>query len=158
MEPGFNGQMNLKTKRYDVKIPPGTTNGSRIRLSGQGGKGVAGGQSGDLFLKVNITPHHLFKVNDYDLEFDLEITPWEAALGAKITVPTLDSPVTMTIPPGTQSGNRMRLKGKGLPKKGNNKGNLYAVIKIVVPKKLSPKERELFQNLAKDSTFNPRKK
>ncbi len=152
------GRVRPQTRTYDVRIPAGTTEGSRIRLAGQGGPGSGGGPSGDLYLNVHITPHPLCKVSGHDLEMDLPITPWEAALGSKVTVPTLSGTVAITIPPRTQSGQHLRLRGKGLPRGGSRGfGDLIAVARIVVPEKLTAKERELFEELARQSSFKPRR-
>ncbi|MDP8219342.1 MAG: DnaJ C-terminal domain-containing protein [Candidatus Theseobacter exili] len=152
-----HGQTQNKVKNYDVNIPPGTTDKSRIRLVGQGGKGQGGGPAGDLFLKVKIASHRIFRLNGYDIEEDLNIASWEAALGAKVPVKTLGGTVTINVPPGTQSTQRIRLKDKGLPKrKGQGRGDLFAKVKIVVPKTLSAKEKELYSELSKNSTFDPR--
>lgn len=156
MEPDAKGRVRRSMRTYDVNIPAGIANGARIRLSGQGGKGAGGGRAGDLYLVVEMAPHLLFRVREHDLEVDVKVAPWEAALGAKIEVPTLDQPVTMTLPEGTQNGQRLRLKGKGLPKRSGSPGDLYAVVQIVVPQRLSKEERELFEQLAKASSFNPR--
>lgn len=150
------GQVVPENKHYDVKIPPGTQDGTKIRLSGEGGNGIGGGQAGDLFLKIRLAPHPIFKVKGYDLEAELPVTPWEAALGAEVKAPTLDGRVTVNIPAGIESGKKLRLKGKGLPKKGGEKGDEYLQIKIVVPKNLSAEEREAFEKLSKVSKFNPR--
>lgn len=156
VEPGPDGQMVRNKKNYDVNIPAGVTDGSRIRLAGQGGRST-GGQPGDLYLRIHIAPHPLYRVREHDLEVDLPVTPWEAALGAKIEVPTLEGPVTLTLPAGMSSGQRMRLRDKGLPRRGKaTRGDMYAVVKIVVPKSLHPRERELFEQLARESPFNPR--
>jgi len=154
-EPDAQGRIRQTTKHYEVRIPAGTTDGRRIRLAGQGGKGP-GGAVGDLYLRIRIAPHPVFRVREHDLEADVPVTPWEAALGAKIEVPTPDGAVTMTLPAGTQSGQRMRLRDKGLPKRGGARGDLYAIVQVAVPKHLSEKERELFEELAKVSSFNPR--
>ena len=151
------GRVRQKSKNYDVTIPAGITDGGKIRLGGQGGKGAGGGKSGDLYIKLKILPHPVFRLKEYDIEVDVPVTPWEAALGGKIKVPTLDKTATMTLPPGTQGGQKMRLKGKGLRKKGETRGDLYAVIKMAIPKKLTAKEKELFEKLAEVSSFNPRK-
>lgn len=156
-EPDGAGGLRHSARNYEVKIPPGIKDGGRIRLAGQGAKGMGGAPAGDLYLRVRIAPHPTFRVRGHDLEMDLKIAPWEAALGAKADVPTLDGPVTMTIPPGVQSGQRMRLKEKGLPKKGDARGDLYAVIQVAIPKDLSDKERELFEQLRDTSSFTPRK-
>jgi curved DNA-binding protein len=157
MQYGPNGTARSVSKRYDVKIPPGVTEGSRIRLAGQGNIPPGGGPRGDLFLRVHIAPHPVFKLDKYDLLVDVPITPWEAALGAKVDVPTLDGIVKMTLPPGTQGGKRFRLRGKGLPRVGGERGDLYATIQITVPHTLTPKERDLFQELQRTSSFNPRR-
>lgn len=151
------GAVQQKSKNFEVTIPPGITDGKKLRLHGQGGVSPMGGQKGDLYLKVRIAPHSVFQVIGSDLETDVPITPWEAALGAKINVPLVDGTASVTLPPGTQSGKRLRLKGKGLSKSGGQKGDLYAVIQIKVPETLSPKERELFEALKEQSSFKPRK-
>jgi curved DNA-binding protein len=157
-ETDARGQLKQSTKSYEVTIPKGITDGGRIRLAGQGGKAMGAAKAGDLYLRVRIAPHPVFRMRDHDLECDLPVTPWEAALGSKVMVPTLDGPVTMTLPPGTSSGKRMRLRGKGLPRRGSNEnGDLYAEVKIVVPETLPKKERELFEELSKVSKFNPRR-
>lgn len=157
VEYGPDGTARPVSKRYEVKIPPGVTEGSRIRLAGQGSIPPGGGERGDLFLRVHIAPHPVFKLDKYDLLVDVPVAPWEAALGAKVDVPTLDGLVKMTLPPGTQGGKRFRLRGKGLPQAGGERGDLYATVQIVVPHTLTPKERELFQELEKASSFNPRR-
>ena len=143
-------------KRYEVKIPPGILPGQRIRLSGQGGQGTGGGGSGDLFLKVEVQPHPRFRLEGRDLYTELIITPWEAALGAEIDIQTLAEPVTLRVPPGTQSGQKLRLRAKGMPNPEGPRGDLYAVMQIKVPKRLSKQERQLFEQLRKVSSFNPR--
>lgn len=144
-------------KSLEVKIPPGTRDGTRIRLGGQGAPGVGGGTSGDLYIRVRLAPHPVFKVKDgYDLEADLKVAPWEAALGAEIKAPTLDGPVTVRLPAGTGSGKRMRLRDKGLPKKGGGRGDLYLRVMIVVPNRPGGEERRAYEELARVSQFNPR--
>lgn len=151
------GRPRRATKTYDIKIPAGATEGTRIRLAGQGAPSPHGGPAGHLFLTIHIAPHPLYRLNGHDLELDLPLAPWEAALGGKVPVPTIEGNVTLTIPAGTASGQRMRLRGKGLPKAGGRgTGDLYAIIKIVVPQHLNPKERALFEELANASTFAPR--
>jgi DnaJ-class molecular chaperone len=140
-----------------VRIPPGTTDGTTLRLAGQGGEGYDGGKSGDLLLQVRIAPHPRFRLNGHDLETDLPLAPWEAVLGATVKLPALDGQAVFRVPPGTQSGQRIRLKGKGLPKrKGQGHGDLYAVVRIAVPDAPTPNEKRLFEELARISTFNPR--
>jgi curved DNA-binding protein len=155
-EPQPTGTLQRKTKSLDVTIPAGIREGKKLRLSGQGGKGARGGKAGDLFLKVHIAPHHKFRVNGADLEADVPITPWEAALGGKIKVPLVDGTAALQLQPGVQTGKRLRLSSKGLKKNNNERGDLYVVLKIVVPATLSSQERELFKKLAEASTFRPR--
>jgi curved DNA-binding protein len=148
---------HTQTKTYQVKIPAGISEGGRIRLAGQGGAGTAGGPAGDLYITIHIAPHPLFKVDGNNLEIECLLAPWEAALGAKVGIPTLQGQAFITLPPGTESGQRLRLRGKGLPqKKGLEPGDLVAVIRIVSPKQLSAREKALFEELAKISTFKPR--
>jgi curved DNA-binding protein len=131
--------------------------GQRIRLAGEGAAGVGGGSSGDLFLRVRLKPHPRFRVEGRDLYVDLGVSPWEAALGAEVPVPTLDGEARVKVPPGSSCGRRLRLGGQGLPGSGGAPaGDLYAVVAIRVPKKLGKKERELFERLASESKFNPR--
>ena len=151
------GQPSRRVKNYEVKIPAGATEGTRIRLAGQGASSPYGGPAGHLYLTIHIAPHPLFKINGHDLEMDLPLAPWEAALGGKVTIPALAGAVTLTIPAGTESGQRLRLRGKGLPNPGGRgAGDLYAVVKIVVPTKPSAKERALLEELARVSNFQPR--
>lgn len=145
-----------KNKDINVNIPAGVMEGKRIRLSGQGGPGAGGGPSGDLYLKVHIQPHPVFTVNGSDLEEEVLLSPWEAALGAKVEITTMTGKVNLTIPAGVQSGQKLRLRGKGMPLGRSGHGDLYAIMKIVVPKKLSEEERELYENLSRVSSFNPR--
>lgn len=146
-----------RPKTLEVRIPPGVRDGSVIRLAGQGEPGSNGGAPGDLYLHVRIQPHHLFEVvGDDDVQIELPVAPWEAALGAKVAVPTLGGTVEMTIPPDTQGGARLRLRNQGLSKRGGGRGHEYVKLKIVIPPRLTAKERELFQQLAAESRFNPR--
>jgi len=164
MKPDATGRMQRVTQNLEVNIPAGITDGRRIRLSGQGEKGAGGGPAGDLYLRIHIAPHPVFKLKGHDLTVDVAVTPWEAALGAQIEVPTMEGTATMRVPAGIQSEQRMRLRGKGLIKSmsgsapGGERGDLYAVIRIAVPKTLTPKERELFEELDKHSSFKPRQR
>ena len=144
------------TRNFEVTIPAGITQGKRLRLGGQGAKGSGGGPAGDLYLRIHIALHQNFRVNGSDLELDVPLSPWEAALGADIKVPTLDGTAAIKVPAGIQSGKKVRLRGKGLTAQNGQKGHLYAVIMIEVPRKLGSKERELFQELARTSSFDPR--
>jgi curved DNA-binding protein len=146
-----------RPKSFDVSIPAGVRDGSVIRLAGQGEPGIDGASPGDLFLRVRIEPHRLFNlVGQDDIEIDLPVAPWEAALGAKVIVPTLDQPVEMTIPPGAQGGQRLRLRGQGLTRRKGGRSDQYVKLKIVIPSKLTAQERELFEKLAAASRFKPR--
>lgn len=143
-------------KQYDVTIPKGVTEGSRIRLAGQGEPGH-GAEAGDLYLRVKIARHPRFQVEGRDLTTVLDLAPWEAALGAKIDVPTLEGTVNLKVPEGTRSGRTLRLRGKGLTSRNGKAGDLLVTIRIVVPEKTSDRERELYEQLAKASEFRPRK-
>lgn len=144
-------------KMLNVKIPAGVVDGQRIRLKGQGTPGENGGPNGDLWLVIHIAPHPLFDIVGHNLEIVLPLAPWEAALGAKVTVPTLKESILLTVPPGSQAGQRLRIKGKGLVSKTHT-GDLFAVIKIVMPPKPDEKARELWQQLAAaEASFDPRK-
>ena len=140
-----------------VKIPKGVTNGQRIRLSGQGGPGQGQGEPGDLYMIVELETHPRYRVGGRDLFVDLPIAPWEAALGAEITFSTLAGDVTLTVPPGSSSGQKLRLRGKGLPNPSGAAGDLYAETRIVTPKSLTKKQRAAWQALATESEgFKPR--
>ena len=151
------GQLQPTLQNLQVKIPSGVTDGTRIRLNGKGGEGMGGGPPGDLYLRVKLEPHPRFRVDGHDLQIDVPLAPWEAALGATVAVDTLDGTVNLKIPPGSQSGQKLRLRGKGLSRNGDGRGDLFAQVKIVVPKELDPKEKELFSEMAKVSSFEPRK-
>jgi curved DNA-binding protein len=138
-----------KLETYQVKIPRGVHEGQRIRLAGQGQAGERGGKSGDLFLRVRLARHPEFTVDGNDLVHDEKIDPWQAVLGAELKVPTLEGSVMMKIPPGTQGGQRFRLRNRGLPGATGTRGDLYVEIQIVVPKKITDKEREIWSELAK---------
>jgi curved DNA-binding protein len=143
-------------RSFDVTIPAGVTDGQRIRLSGQGGRGSEGAPSGDLYLVVRIAPHPRYRVEGRDLSVELRLAPWEAALGASIVVDTPGGRATVKVPPGTSSGRRLRLRGRGLPNPRGRPGDLYAEARLMVPKQISKEERRLYEQLAKVSTFDPR--
>ena len=143
-------------KTLEVNIPAGTTDGHRLRLRGQGGSGQGGAAAGDLYLRVRLAPHPLFRLNGQDLEVEVPVAPWEAALGARIQVPLLEGQANLKLAAGAQSGQRLRLRGKGLTRRGGGQGDLYAVIRIVVPASPSGRERELYEELARVSSFRPR--
>lgn len=141
---------------FKARIPKGVTNGTKMLLRGKGGKGFNGGENGNLYLNITFLPHILFKVVDHDLFIDLPITPWEAALGATVTVPTLQGAVNLKIPSGSKSGQKMRIAKRGMPKKNDGHGDLFAVIQLVIPPNLTDSERELLTKLKASSSFNPR--
>lgn len=143
-------------RTLEVKVPAGVRDGQRLRLKGQGGKGRNGGPDGDIYLHIEIAPHPVFRLDGHDLSFDLALAPWEAALGAEVQVPTIEDPVLLTVPPGTQSGRKLRLRGRGLSNGRGGRGDLYAIARIDVPAALTERERELFGQLASESTFDPR--
>jgi curved DNA-binding protein len=150
------GRVRHVPKAIKARIPKGATDGQRLRLRGQGGKGINGGRDGDLYLDVTLQPHALFRPSGHDLYLDLPLAPWEAALGAKIEVPTLEGAVNLTIPPGSAAGQKLRLAKKGLPRPGGGEGDLYAIVQIVNPTVLDERERDLFAQLAQGSRFDPR--
>ncbi len=150
------GRTRSRRRNFEVNLPAGVTDGYRLRLAGQGGEGGGGAPKGDLYLVIKMAEHPTFRVRGSDLEVDLPVTPWEAALGSKIDVPIVGGTASVSLAPGTPSGKRLRLKGKGLKKTGSGSGDLYAVVSITVPPRLSAGERDLFQRLAETSTFNPR--
>lgn len=144
-------------KTLNVKIPAGISDGQRIRLKGQGTPGENGGPNGDLWMIIHIAPHPLFDIVGHNLEIVLPLAPWEAALGTKVEVPTLKESILLTIPAGSQAGQRLRIKGKGLVSKTVT-GDLFAVIKIVMPPKPDEKTSALWQQLAESqASFDPRK-
>jgi curved DNA-binding protein len=155
-EPDENGAPRRVPRTVRARIPKGVADGEVLRLRGQGGKGVNGGPDGDVFLKIALVPHRLYRVTGHDLFMDLPLTPWEAALGTTVVVPTLAGAVNMKIPPGTRAAQQLRLSGRGLPKRDTGAGDLYAIAQIVMPPELSDRERELVKELASVSSFNPR--
>ncbi len=146
-----------RTRTLEVTIPAGVTNGQRIRLAGQGGRGSEGASAGDLYLIVRIARHPRYRVEGRDLHVDLPLAPWEGALGTTATVDTPDGEAKVKVPAGTSTGRRLRLRGRGLPNPRGTPGDLYAEVRIMVPKRLSDEERRLFTELAATSAFNPRK-
>lgn len=158
---GLDKQIALKigeeqVKTYTVKIPKGIRNGEKIRLIGQGRPGENGGRNGDLFIKINIEEDKKFKLKGYDIYTDLLLTPWEAALGTRTIVKTIDDETNIYIPEGIQSGEKIRIPNKGYYETKNTRGDLVAEVKVVVPKHLSKKEKDIYMELSKISKFNPR--
>jgi curved DNA-binding protein len=141
-----------KTETHQVKIPAGVTEGQRLRIAGRGEHGSNGGAAGDLYLRVRLAKHPDFDVEEHNLIYEAELAPWEAVLGAEISVPTLTGRVNIRIPAGTQSGQKLRVRGRGLP----SSGDLIVVTKIVVPAKISDTEKKLWEQLKRESKFNPR--
>ena len=151
---------HLRPKELDVTLPKGLRAGERIRLKGQGAPNGRSARPGDLYLKVRLRPHPVFSLiegSPDDLQMDLPLLPWEAVLGADVMVPTLDGPVSMRTPPGSQAGQRLRLRGKGLSRRDGTRGDLYVRCVLVAPKAIGPRERELYKELAKLSTDDPRR-
>lgn len=144
-------------KTYTVNIPAGVRPGGRIRLKGRGASRGAGGPRGDLYLKIDLLPHPRFRLDGHDIRTTIEVTPWEAALGSQVPVETLNGRLHVKIPPGSSSGRTIRLKGQGFPTAAGDKGDLMAEIRIVVPDQLSDRERTLFEELSRESQFEPRR-
>ena len=138
-----------------MKIPQGIVDGEKIRLVGQGQPGYNGGAAGDLYLHIRVAPHPFFDVSGHDVLLTLFLAPWEAALGAKITVPTLSGKISLTVPANTPAGKKFRIKGKGLKSKSGT-GDFMAIVKIVMPEKSSEESQKLWQQLADLEKFNPR--
>jgi curved DNA-binding protein len=151
-----HGLPHRVARTFRVSIPAGATEGQRLRLPGKGGAGRNGGKPGDLYLVLHIAPHPLYRVSGRDLYLDLPLAPWEAVLGATVEIPTLGGNVELNIKPGTASGQRLRLAGRGLPSPGGSSGNQYAIVQIDVPRKVTDAEHKLYEQLAAASSFNPR--
>ncbi len=156
-EMGEGGALTRVPKTVKVRIPKGVTDGHKLRVPGKGGKGMGGAPDGDLYLHIQLKPHPLFKPSGHDLYLEVPVAPWEAALGATVEVPTLEGRARIKIPPGARPGQKLRLTGKGLPKHGHGSGDLYAVVQVVTPDHPSDQEKALFEELAKVSSFNPRR-
>ncbi len=148
----------LGGRRIEVDIPAGVIDGQRIRLAGQGGRGGDGAPAGDLYLIVGIAEHPRYRVEGRDVHLRLPITPWEGALGATVAVDTPGGETKVKVPPGTSSGRRLRLRGRGIPNPRGQPGDLFAEIRITVPSRLGDEERRLFEQLAAVSTFDPRRR
>ena len=157
--PEYDSSGRVKRVPHAVKarVAPGAVDGQRLRLPGKGGKGFHGGRDGDLYLDIALKPHRLYRATGHDLYIDLPLAPWEAALGASVEVPTLAGAVSLKVPAGTSSGRKLRLAGRGLPRPRGTAGDLFAVAQIVVPEKLSERERELFESLGQESGFSARR-
>ncbi len=150
------GHVTTKQRSLNVRIPKGVRQGQRIRLSGQGTPGLGDGPAGDLYLEIEFRPHPFYRVEGRDVYLDLPVTPWEAALGAKVKVPTPDGTVDLTIPKGSRSGRRLRLKGRGIP--SSTPGDLYVLPQITLPPADSEAARSLYRKMAEELPYNPRSK
>jgi curved DNA-binding protein len=153
--PGTNGAED-RTNTYQVRIPAGVREGQRIRLAGQGGTGVGGGTSGDLYLRVRLARHPDFSVQAADLYFDLNLAPWEAVLGVQAKIPTLDGQTSLRVPAGTAARSQLRLRGLGLPREDKTRGDIYATVRIQTPVVVTAEERVLWEQLSRLSSFKPR--
>lgn len=150
-----NGQ--AETHSFQVRIPPGVTDGKRIRVPGQGEPGGGNAAAGDLYLRVRHAAHPDFQTEGANLFHDLDLAPWEAVLGAEISVPTLDGPIKLRIPAGSENGQQLRVRSRGLPKgKSGERGDYFATLSVHLPTKIGPEERELWEKLRDASSFNPR--
>ncbi|GAB2653010.1 DnaJ C-terminal domain-containing protein [Gordonia jinhuaensis] len=154
---GGKRTLRLDGRQYDVDIPAGVLDGQRIRLAGQGGRGNGDAPPGDLYLVVRIKPHSRFRVQGRDIYVDLPVSPWEAVLGSTVVVPIPGGEAKVKVAPGSSTGRKLRLRGEGMPNPRGPDGNLYAEIKVMVPSKPTARERELFEQLATESNFDPRK-
>ena len=139
-----------------MKIPLGVREGQKLRVAGQGEVGHGGGGAGDLYLRVKLASHPDFRVEGGDLLHELDVAPWEAVLGAEVSVPTIEQAVSIRIPPGTQTGQKLRVRGRGLPSRAGSAGDLYVVVRIQTPKEITEAEKKLWSQLASESRFNPR--
>lgn len=149
------GNMQLKQRSLNIKIPKGVKPGQHIRLSGQGEPGFGGGKPGDLLLEIAFNNHPLYRVSDTDIYLDLPVAPWEAALGAKIKVPTPEGPVDLKIPPNSRQGGKLRLKGRGLPAK--TPGDFFVVLQIALPPADTDRAKAAYQKMQQELDFNPRR-
>jgi curved DNA-binding protein len=149
------GRVVMQERKLDVSIPKGIRAGQHLRLAGQGGPGLGEGPAGDLYLEVNFNADPVFRADGRDVYLDLPLAPWEAALGASVTVPTPEGPVQLTVPPNSVAGRQLRLRGRGIP--GSPPGNLYATLKIALPPADSEAAREAYRAMAQGFDFNPRK-
>lgn len=153
-ERAADGSVRRNARTLDVRIPPGMTEGRQIRLAGKGDRGAGNAPAGDLFLEVHVLPHRLFELDGKDVHLTLPIAPWEAALGARVAVPTLGGEVTLNVPAGSSSGQRLRLKGRGLS--GNPPGDQYVLLKLVTPRPADDEQRKLYERMRDSFRFDPR--
>ncbi|SNS40181.1 curved DNA-binding protein [Noviherbaspirillum humi] len=150
------GLLHRVPRTFRVTVPKGAIDGQRLRLARKGGQGLNGGKAGDLYIALKIIPHPWYKVEGRDLTIELPLAPWEAVLGGTVQIPTLAGPVELVIRPGTTAGQKLRLSGRGLPAPNGTPGDLYAVVKIEVPKTVSAQEKQTYEQLKTASAFDPR--
>ncbi|MEP7208421.1 MAG: DnaJ C-terminal domain-containing protein [Casimicrobiaceae bacterium] len=150
------GRVRRVPHHLKVRIPKGVTDGTKLRVPGKGGKGGQGARNGDLYLDIAIAPHGLFRIDGRDLYLDLPLTPWEAALGASVAMPTPAGTISLKVPPGTRAGQQFRVTGRGLARPDGEAGNVYAIAQIVVPTVLDDTQLALYRQLAEVSSFDPR--
>jgi len=148
-----DGHVLLRERTLNVRIPKGIRSGQKIRLAGQGGPGLGDGEAGDLYLQIELNPHGLYRVDGSDIYLDLPVTPWEAALGASVKSPTPSGPVDLRIPPNSNQGSKLRLKGKGIP--GKQAGDMYVVLKVTLPPP-NDDSRAIYEQMGVKMAFNPR--
>ena len=155
-QPDGQGGVTMQEKTLSVNIPKGVTPGQQLRLAGQGHPGFGGGPNGDLYLEIQLNPDPRYRVEGTNVYQNVPVTPWEAALGAAISVPNPSGTVEVTVPPGSQSGRKLRLKGRGIP--ASTPGDLYLILDVVLPPASSEKARALYEQMARDLAFNPRER
>ena len=149
-----HGRVTMQEKTLNVTIPRGVTPGQQLRLTGQGHPGAGGAKAGDLYLEIQFNPDPRYRIEGTHVYENVPVTPWEAALGASVSVPTPSGAVEVTVPPGSQSGRKLRLKGRGIP--GAHPGDLYLILDVVLPPANNERARELYQTMARELAFNPR--
>ena len=151
-----DGRVRQVPRTVRIRVPKGVIEGERLRVPGKGGAGVGGGPPGDLYLDIRLQPHPLFKAVGHDLYLEVPIAPWEAVLGCQLEVPTLEGRLQVVVKPGARGGQKLRLKGKGLPRRKDGAGDLYCVLQLATPTVISEAEAKLYQQLAETSDFHPR--
>lgn len=156
LEPDEQGGLRRVPRRIKVRIPQGVIDGQQLRIPGRGGKGPEGGRDGDLYLDIRVEAHPFYRVSGQDIFLDLPLSPWEAVLGTTVQLPTPGGAVSLKVPPATRAGQQLRLAGRGVARASGATGHLYAIVQIVVPSRVSERERALFEQLAQASNFNPR--
>jgi len=149
-----SGVATKKVQKINVTIPKGVINGQQLRLKGKGNPGISGGRPGDLFLEIELEAHPLFHADQRDITLILPVAPWELVLGESVDVPTLGDPKKLKIPPNSKSGQKLRLKGEGLP--GKSPGDLYVVLQVTMPHPANESDRQLFEQMKRQMAFNPR--